>query len=377
MSASSGVDRDAWLDAVGIVGAPLLQLLADFEAVARHLHPPAIAALRERLTPDVEALAVAVDAFAALSVPEGFEGLAACLRDASDAALDAGRSFTDTGAPHDAIGRVLGAMRRHAEAQALLFPLADVLPPVHRFFLEPPVRETLPLPAPVERANAAPDDGSGVGLFRAANGSDERGGFSLFVPPPVGTAPRPLVVALHGGSGHGAEFIWTWLREARSRGFLLLAPTSLRTTWSLSAEDEDGPNLLRQLEWVTRRWSIDPDRLLLTGLSDGATYTLLHGLGDGTPWSALAPVSGVFHPFNFVNGNVERARGRRIHLVHGALDWMFPVATAREAATVLEEAGADLVYREIDDLSHAYPREENAHILDWFDPSLALERPGD
>ena len=38
----------------------------------------------------------------------------------------------------------------------------------------------------------------------------------------------------------------------------------------------------------------------------------------------------------------------------------------------LEKAGARIVYREIEDLSHTYPREENARILEWLDPALAL-----
>ena len=58
--------------------------------------------------------------------------------------------------------------------------------------------------------------------------------------------------------------------------------------------------------------------------------------------------------------------------MHGALDWMFPVSLARGARDALEQAEADLTYREIADLSHAYPREENARILTWFDPGLAL-----
>ena len=245
-----------------------------------------------------------------------------------------------------------------------------MLPPVHRFFLEPALHAKHPLP--FESPAAAAGDG-GVGLFNANNGSGERGGFTLYVPELcAGEGPWPLVVALHGGSGHGSEFLWTWLREARSRGFLLMAPTSLRSTWSLGPDDEDGPRLQAQLDHVMGRWPVDRDRVLLTGLSDGATYTLLHGLGEDVPWTALAPVSGVFHPMHFVNGNLDRAAGRRIHLVHGALDWMFPVSTAREAAQVLESAGAELVYREIDDLSHTYPREENARILEWFDQALAL-----
>jgi phospholipase/carboxylesterase len=111
---------------------------------------------------------------------------------------------------------------------------------------------------------------------------------------------------------------------------------------------------------------VDPDRVLLTGLSDGATYSLVCGLQSDMPFSALAPLSGVLHPANFANGNIERAAGRRIYLVHGVLDWMFPVQIARAAAQELEKAGADLVFREIEDLSHTYAREENARILDWF-----------
>ncbi len=52
---------------------------------------------------------------------------------------------------------------------------------------------------------------------------------------------------------------------------------------------------------------------------------------------------------------------------------MFPVSLARMARDEFEKAGAALVYREIADLSHTYAREENARILEWFDPSLSLD----
>jgi len=123
---------------------------------------------------------------------------------------------------------------------------------------------------------------------------------------------------------------------------------------------------------VRERWRVDETRILATGLSDGATFALLWGLAEGSPATAIAPVSGVLHPANFALGNLERARGRRVYLAHGSLDWLFPVSLARLARDALADAGADLVYREIEDLSHAYPREENDRILAWFDASLAL-----
>ena len=182
-------------------------------------------------------------------------------------------------------------------------------------------------------------------------------------------APRPLVVALHGGSGHGSTFLWTWLREARSRGFLLLSATSRGPTWSLHGADLDADPLDAMIEFVCRRWPVDPARVLVTGLSDGATYSLLYGLRASAPCSAIAPVSGVLHPANFANGNMARARGRRIHLVHGRLDWLFPVGLARAAAEELERAGAELVVpRDRGPLAHVSARGERR------DP--ALVRPG-
>jgi len=37
------------------------------------------------------------------------------------------------------------------------------------------------------------------------------------------------------------------------------------------------------------------------------------------------------------------------------------------AARALTAAGARLVYREIEDLSHTYPRDENPRVLGWLE----------
>ena len=62
----------------------------------------------------------------------------------------------------------------------------------------------------------------------------------------------------------------------------------------------------------------------------------------------------------------SRLKDLPLYLMHGALDWMFPVDVARTARDAFVAAGADVTYREIEDLSHTYPREENMKILDWM-----------
>ena len=54
-----------------------------------------------------------------------------------------------------------------------------------------------------------------------------------------------------------------------------------------------------------------------------------------------------------------------IRWIHGALDWMFPAEVAREAVRILQEAGQNVVYEEIEDLSHAWPRESTGPLLAW------------
>ncbi|MEJ2133601.1 MAG: PHB depolymerase family esterase, partial [Gammaproteobacteria bacterium] len=160
----------------------------------------------------------------------------------------------------------------------------------------------------LERIRAATvDAGSDVetGVIHYANEREHRGGFSLYVPEYWDSAKRwPLVVALHGGSGHGRDFLWTWLREARSRGFVVLSATARDRTWSIVDPDVDidAQPMLANVRHVMERFNVHPEKVLLTGLSDGATYAMLHGLMEGVPYTHLAALSGVFHPVNDLRG---------------------------------------------------------------------------
>ncbi|MDJ0869294.1 MAG: phospholipase [Myxococcota bacterium] len=359
---------EAYAQRLAAVGAQTLGTLEAFETVQRRLHPPLLGRLRQGLALARDRLEEAVEAFREAEVPDGLDAFHGQLGEGAELVLEALALFSDPGPPEQAVARVLGSMRRVCRAQERLYPLRLALPPLARHFVEPAFHGRLAALDP------EPPAGVSVGLH-AAGGDDPdgRGGFSLYVPEWYdGREPWPLVVALHGGSGHGRDFLWTWLREARGRGFLLLSPTSHGGTWSLDAPERDARRLVSMLEFVAERWPVDRERILLTGLSDGATFALLAGLAEDAPYTALAPVSGVLHPTCIARGDVARAAGRRIYLVHGALDWMFPVGLARAAAGELERAGAELVFREIEDLSHTYPRDENDRILSWFDPALAL-----
>jgi phospholipase/carboxylesterase len=359
---------EQYIESLTPIGIRTLTVLSGLEAAQRKLHPPLIPALRERLAPHRDALSESLADFAASVPPEPLAAFHRTFVEGAERAREAVDQFVRPTAPEETIIRVLASMKSFARALETLYKLVR-FPPLSQYFLEEPVRAEYAR-FDVERAADA-----AVGLQMSGGPEDPagRGNFALYGPENYdGESALALVVALHGGSGSGREFVWCWLREARSRGFLLVAPTSVGPTWDLFTGRTDQTSLARMVEYVAERYRVDRDKILLTGLSDGATYTLLGGLAEGSPFTHLAPISGVFHPASEENGNLARAAGRPIYLVHGALDWMFPVAGAREAAQTLERAGAAIVYREIDDLSHTYPREENAAILEWLDPGLTL-----
>ena len=56
------------------------------------------------------------------------------------------------------------------------------------------------------------------------------------------------------------------------------------------------------------------------------------GLERASPFTHLAPVAATFHPLMAEIADAERLRGLPIYLVHGRLDWMFPVQVARQTS---------------------------------------------
>jgi phospholipase/carboxylesterase len=342
--------------------ARLLDTLDTLGVIAQRMHPPRLEALVATLgARDAglrSALADAVWSAGLMQLRDPVERAVRLTLHACDGLRAAVGSA-------DALRQTYRALRFVSRAQEALYPVAAALPSVSRYFLEPERRDDQALLDRLRVGVARTDVLTGI--MHAGNDTRERGGFSVFVPEDYDPArAHPLVMALHGGSGHGRLFLWSWVREARSRGVILVAPTAIGQTWSLMDPEVDGANISSVLEQTAQGWHVDRTRLLLSGMSDGGTFTLLTGLDEGSPFTHLAPVAASFHPLLLTMAEPRRMSGLPVYLVHGALDWMFPVSIARTARRALTAAGAKVTYREIADLSHTYPRDEGSAMLDWF-----------
>lgn len=357
-------DTDETAEMIARLVPATLRALQALEFAGRHLAPESLLELVAALRRRDDDLPAALAASRAFDWPDRLEPFRNCLERSAAAAAEGVAAFIAAPGADQPIVAAYRALRSYALAAEALYPLAAHLRPVSQFFLEAGARDDAALQARLGAADATRED---VGSMHVDGPAGTRGAFSLYVPEYYDARQAwPLVVALHGGSGNGGAFLWSWVREARTRGFVVIAPTARGSTWSLMEPEVDGPNIDGMVSRVAADWNIDPRRKLLTGMSDGGTFTYVLGLRGDCRFTHLAPVAAAFHPMLMTFADADRLRGLPVHIVHGARDWMFPPELARSAQQTLEQAGAAVTYREVADLSHTYPRDENGAILDWF-----------
>jgi poly(3-hydroxybutyrate) depolymerase len=199
--------------------------------------------------------------------------------------------------------------------------------------------------------------------------------YALYVPESYqGQHVYPLVVCLHGAGFGGETYLDRWQPRLKE-GFLLACPTINNAAWwSKDAEDL----VLAVVAEVSRTYWIDPDRIFLTGMSNGGTGTFLIGLNYADRFAALVPMASALpralYPL------LENARSTRFYIIHGARDQVMPVQYSRDLVSYLQEHGFQVVYREHDQEhpmagGHFFPREELPNLVDWLSVRHRLPTP--
>ncbi|HEX8305066.1 MAG TPA: PHB depolymerase family esterase [Jatrophihabitans sp.] len=180
-----------------------------------------------------------------------------------------------------------------------------------------------------------------AGLHRLDSAGDAES--ALFVPPPATGGRLPLVVLLHGATGHPERALPVLRADAERGGFLLLAPKSRGYTWDIIG-GSFGPDLAvldRLLVEVFDRFEVDPARIALAGFSDGASYALTIGLINGELFSRIL----AFSPGFTVPG--RRAGKPAVFVSHGKADTVLPIdRCSRRIVPLLRADGYQVDYRE-------------------------------
>ena len=115
----------------------------------------------------------------------------------------------------------------------------------------------------------------------------------VYVPPTYDPArPAPLLLALHGSGGRGAEMVPMWRAVADELGMLVVAPTEAGANEGYSFSREERDDVFVVLRWARRRFNVDENRVHLTGVSRGGHLTWDVALRHPTTWASIAPMIG-------------------------------------------------------------------------------------
>jgi predicted esterase len=218
------------------------------------------------------------------------------------------------------------------------------------------------LPEIRTRLHSRPGAGAGAGEALPV-GTSALGTGLVHVPPGVAEGPpAPLVVLLHGAGGTAEAGLALLLALADDAGLVLLAPQARASTWDV-IRGGFGPDVVgldAQLERVFGAVPVDPARVALGGFSDGASYALSLGLGNGDLFSHLVAFSPGFA------APAGRAGEPRVFVTHGVADRVLPIdRCSRRLVPLLRAQGLDVTYEEFAG-GHVVPPELARAAVAWL-----------
>ncbi|HTQ17329.1 alpha/beta hydrolase family esterase [Mycobacterium sp.] len=150
--------------------------------------------------------------------------------------------------------------------------------------------------------------------------------FNLYRPQGL-NGPVPLVVMLHGGFGNGAqaERAYHWDAEADGGHFLVAYPDGIMRAWNAGSccgepqrsNVDDVGFLTAMVSAIEQEIPIDPGRVYVTGMSNGAMMALRLGCQTDM-FAAIAPVAGTLLT------DCSQARPTSVLQIHGTADDRVP-----------------------------------------------------
>ena len=189
---------------------------------------------------------------------------------------------------------------------------------------------------------------------------------SLFIPPTYqASTSYALVLCLHGFGFTGEEYLERW-KARLSEDYLLACPTYPSGAWFTRRAEGLVLATIRELQ---SRYHVDPNRIFLTGMSNGGIGAWLIGMHHAPVFAGIAPMASgldnVLMPF------LANLRQTPIYMIHGMKDQVMPVDLSRSIARELDVLGYPYVYREHERKhpvagGHYFPKEELPDLVDWF-----------
>lgn len=148
------------------------------------------------------------------------------------------------------------------------------------------------------------------------------------------STPTPMVLALHGGGGTGANFeddvsAGTLTAAAEARGIILVMPDGIDKRWNSGRPEifngavsyDDVGFISQVIDFMIKEYSIDASRVYATGISNGGFMSVRLALELSDKLAAVAPVTA---QMAMIHENKQPQLPISIMIVNGTEDPLVP-----------------------------------------------------
>lgn len=180
---------------------------------------------------------------------------------------------------------------------------------------------------------------------------------------------HPLIVILHGYGGNPANIIELYKPLANERNSILLScrASEIMTENSFYWDYENKEALTflrRQIESTIKKFNVDPQKVMLTGFSQGGYLTYDFGLKNADLFSALLPVAGripqKLEQHQLANKNLK------IYSIAGLQEPESFLATYEKLDDRLDKLNIEYQLK-FYNIGHEYPKNNEEELLKAFD----------
>ncbi len=203
--------------------------------------------------------------------------------------------------------------------------------------------------------------------------------YALYVPESAQPGDSlPLMVILHGMGGSGDNTIPPWV-ERLAGDYIILCPSyPMGAWWAEPAEDL----VFKLIKQVEKDYPVDPNRVFLAGLSNGAIGAYMIGMFYPDQFAGIIPIaSGITPRYMHFLVNLKNTP---TYIIQGVHDPVFPIQLSRRVNQILTDMKYPVTYREHEEKGSAHgghflPDTEVAPLVEWMkqqkrDPFPAVVR---
>ncbi|MFQ5543661.1 MAG: alpha/beta hydrolase-fold protein [Nitrospiria bacterium] len=190
--------------------------------------------------------------------------------------------------------------------------------------------------------------------------------YALYVPKSYNPSiSYPLIVCLHGAGFVGDTYLERWEKRLEE-GAILVCPTIGGGAWWSPLGEA---LVLETIAEVESKYHVDPNRIILTGMSNGGIGAYLVGIFHADRFAAISPMASGIPDEIFAFLKNFSMTG--IYIIHGEKDQVMPVSLSRKVSKYLKKERISHVYREHDREhrmagGHFFPREELPALIKWL-----------